>query len=604
MKLKLLILLLSIGLTSKAQEQLVPLKYNPYQGDVNANYNTSKKRASLPFVDDFSYHSDKPDPSLWVESQVYINNTMAVMPPTKGVATFDGLNANGRPYRPDNFGATGFGDSLTAQTIDLSAFSPADSLYISFYLQPQGLGFAPETDDSFFLFLRNANNDWVTYWNRQGTNFLSFEQILLPITDPQFFHDSFQFRFVNFTSLNLNDDVWNLDYVRLEAFRSESDSIDNDIAFSQPPTHFLKNYNSMPYRHFLANAADELNAQQEVWINNLYNTPQTIVIEHEATELFSSTPISSSSLGSLNITARTETNAANLAYNITYTPPSPNDAVTIRNTYYYTAPVVTDRKQNDTLIDDIIFDNYFAYDDGSAELAYFLNPALNQAARTAVKFTLNQADTVQGLSVYFAPQVPSAADKFFSIVLYDALNDNSVVGILHQEDLYKVQYPSGKNEFTTYAFDSPVALAAGDYYIGITQPANFGSDSIYYGIDANNDNNINVLSYSVNGLWFNSNVQGSIMMRPIVGNSFIPTTLNDITKVNTTTISPNPADQIVRINGVASIQSYEILSIDGKQLHAGVNANNIDVSHLPTGLYLVKVILNNDKIEMHKLWKQ
>jgi hypothetical protein len=603
MKIRLLIILLFVGLTTIAQEQLVPLKYNPNQKEDKTVF-SKKKRAGIPFIDDFSYPSSTPDASLWVESQVYINNKMAMLPPTQGVATFDGLNADGRPYRPNNFAASGYGDSLTAQPIDLTSFSPADSLYISFYIQPQGIGFAPETGDSFFLFLRNSTNNWVKYWNRNGSNVYPFQQILLPINDPQFFHDSFQFRFVNFTSLNLNDDVWNLDYVRLEAFRNEADSIDNDISFSQAPTHFLKNYNSMPYRHFLANAAGELNAQQDIWINNLYNTPQTININHTAIELYSSTPISTNNVGSLNITGRTETTVSNPAYTISYMPPNVNDAVTIRNTYYYNAPIVTDRKQNDTLIDDIIFDNYFAYDDGTAELAYFLNPALNQAAKTAVKFTLNQADTVRGLSVYFAPQVPSAANKFFSIVLYDALNDNSVVGVLQQQDLYQVQYPTGKNEFSNYAFDSPMLLAAGDYYIGITQPANFGSDSIYYGIDANNNNNINVLSYSVNGLWFNSNVQGSIMMRPIVGGAFIPTGVNEVTQNKTTSIYPNPATETITIGGNEQIQGYEILSIDGRQVQAGLMEQSIQVGDLPSGIYLLKVMLNNNKIEIHKLWKQ
>ena len=52
----------------------------------------------LPFFDDFAYNSKIPDPARWVDKNVFINQTMAVDPPSIGVATFDGLNSNGTPY--------------------------------------------------------------------------------------------------------------------------------------------------------------------------------------------------------------------------------------------------------------------------------------------------------------------------------------------------------------------------------------------------------------------------------------------------------------------------------------------------------------------------
>ena len=52
----------------------------------------------LPFQDDFSSTEVFPNSSNWMDYQVYINNHMSINAPTLGVATFDGLNEQGRPY--------------------------------------------------------------------------------------------------------------------------------------------------------------------------------------------------------------------------------------------------------------------------------------------------------------------------------------------------------------------------------------------------------------------------------------------------------------------------------------------------------------------------
>jgi hypothetical protein len=151
------ILCCGLFFSAKAQEQVVPLKQTSFANQTL--YGSKKQRLSLPFVDDFSYDSPYPDTSLWLDRLVYINNTMSAEPPTRGVATFDGLNAWGRPYFPSQF-ASGWADSLTSKPIDLSSYSAASQIYLSFYAQPQGLGFAPENTDSLILFFKNNGISW------------------------------------------------------------------------------------------------------------------------------------------------------------------------------------------------------------------------------------------------------------------------------------------------------------------------------------------------------------------------------------------------------------------------------------------------------------
>ena len=96
------LLLLFVSSSLLAQEIIVPVLDNAYLNGNNV-YPKQKKRASLPFLDDFSYKASLPNPALWEEGEVYINNTMGIDVPTQGVATFDGLNEQGRPYNPNNF---------------------------------------------------------------------------------------------------------------------------------------------------------------------------------------------------------------------------------------------------------------------------------------------------------------------------------------------------------------------------------------------------------------------------------------------------------------------------------------------------------------------
>lgn len=587
-----------------AQEKTAALQAIPASKSKMSN-SLNKQRAILPFFDDFSSGDYSLNTALWVENLVYVNNSFGWNMLSKGVATFDGLNAQGRPYRPNDFSASGYGDSLTSQPINFSVYAIADSLYLSFLLQPAGLGFEPETWDSFFVFFRNVNNDWIKIWQKQGSGNAAFTPIHLAINDAQFFHDSFQFRFVNYTSLNSNDDIWNLDYVYLNTNRTEGDIFYEDVAFTETPTSILSPYSSLPYRHYKANEINEKSTSQNLVINNSYPLGFNVNVLHTAKEIISSTNLSSNTINNQSINALSLISLSNPSYNFTYNPPNPNDKVHIRNTYWYAPVNSLDVKSNDSIIADVIFDNYFAYDDGSAEQAYFLYPAINMPSKTAIKFHLNQTDTVRGLAVYFAPQVPSSEGKYFSIILYDSLG-NSIGNdiILKQQDLYQVLYTNNRNEFSTYAFDQAVVVPAGDYYIGISQPANFGSDSIYYGLDVNTNHNIDVLSYNVNGYWYNSSIQGSIMMRAIVGSSFVPTKVEEVIQ-NELHFYPNPVQDYLILQGEEIWEQYIIYAIDGKVMEKGtITQNKINTSKLSSGHYCLQIKSKKGIIKTTQICKQ
>ena len=73
--------------------------------------------------------------SLWLDNDVYINNTFHIGAPTIGVATFDGIDSLGHAYDMTQDNSYGIGDYLTSKPINLEGKT---DVVLSFYYQQQG----------------------------------------------------------------------------------------------------------------------------------------------------------------------------------------------------------------------------------------------------------------------------------------------------------------------------------------------------------------------------------------------------------------------------------------------------------------------------------
>jgi hypothetical protein len=243
------------------QEVMTGLYTNPALKNTSyKTHHTSTSKGTtmlcLPFIDDFSYNNIFPNNSLWANKNVFINSSTAKNPITIGVATFDALNDTGALY--SNANAYSFGaDTLTSNPIRLdsvfgsspASISIADSLYFSFFYQPQGNGNSPQTDDSLVLeFYSPITGIWNHVWSSKGMTMSAFNSqyntwfkfVSIPITDSlNYFQQGFQFRFSNYASVTNNTlpswagnvDNWNIDYVVLNIGRNKNDSTYKDIAF-------------------------------------------------------------------------------------------------------------------------------------------------------------------------------------------------------------------------------------------------------------------------------------------------------------------------------------------------------------------------------------
>ena len=260
-----------------------------------------------------------------------------------------------------------------------------------------------------------------------------------------------------------------------------------------------------------------------------------------------------------------------------------------------TSPINDFSKQNDTLIKTQIFDNYLAYDDGTAEKSYYLALFATLPGSVVMEHHLNVKDTVKGFSIYFGQQVPTAVQKFFSINIFTKLagiDGASADELLYTEDFLQPQYTDTQNAFTVYKLTIPVPLPIGTFYMGTMQPAASGSDTLYFGLDVNRVGG-NHAYYNVLSQWSPSLVSGAIMMRPLLGQDVQATDVKDIVVAASTqpkrTFYPNPAQTEITITDKTATE-YQLTDLSGRVVQKGeISASKtISIATLPAGIYLFR----------------
>jgi hypothetical protein len=602
---------------SFCQEFAGPVRCNPL---LNNHHHTAppgktlKKAAAtlfLPFFEDFTGYNLYPDSNKWADFEVYINNTMGVRPISRGVATFDDLNAIGIPYDSFNNSNFRYADSLTSQPIDISGNTAADSVYLSFFYQPQGNGFYPLNQDSLQLYLKTIYGGYQLVWSVPGTSLQPFKQVMIPITDSLYFHNAFQFRFVNRAALYWADAVWNVDYIRMDQGRNMNDTGVNDIAFTSDPTFFLNDYTSMPYRQFMANPPIETAPKYTDSIHNNLGITVPITYGFSALALNTGATLQSAVLSGASLPPGNVQQITNSAYTSTIPLSSVKryDRVVFENTHFIQSSAFTGPSANDTIIKDQVFDNYLAYDDGSAEKSYYLNLLPTLPGKIQIEYHLNQPDTLRGMAVYFGRQIPFPFYKAFSIQVYSQLAGvNGSIGdnLLLQQDLNIPFYVDSVNHFTIYKLDNPFPMPAGTFYMGTLQPQGSGDDSIYFGLDVNRIGG-NHAYYNVLNLWNPSLISGAIMMRPLLGQTVVGSGVHNVQSVATQwQAGPNPAKNTLQFTFDGDDRlTYRVADIQGRILLQGMVADkeSVDISQLIPGMYFVTLTGNGVTAAPQKIVK-
>ncbi len=599
-----------------AQEQLVGLQMNPVQAKYAQDHTATKQKNDtvtplfLPFFDNFHQDSPMPNAQLWQASNVFINTSYQYRPADLGVATFDALMADGYLY-PDASQFAFPADTLCSQPIRLDSIAQLtlqpltrkDSLYLSFYYQPQGRGDAPEVQDVLTLdFYSPVFDVWYEVWSSEGMTMEAFhqqegtyaKQVLIPITDSvKFYASGFKFRFHNTASLASNSqpdwqsnaDMWNIDMVYLNTQRNRFDSTYRKIAFVSPPPSMIKRYWSMPYKQYKNDPTNSMKDSLDILISNLdkiaYIANYSYHISNQTSQLD-------------HYDGGTATIQPFIHYGyIDYPRFSKPPVITffsIHNQtgqHYKITHTIQDEGQTgvgDTMTFWQEFRDYYAYDDGVPEAGYGSSTA---GAKAALQFHLNTKDTLRQIQMYFNPTLTGVNEKYFNLMVWKTLEPEQV--LLSQR--VKAKPEGGLYTFTTYDLEQELVLG-NDFYIGFEQ---LTSDNLNVGFDFSQDSKDYLFYLGNDGQWYNSLYEGSLMMRPVLGTAAVGIEEQQAMEKTAWRLFPNPIqDGVLHLehkdsNKTHSLQLY-IYDNMGRMLRQMPWQNTVDVSALPAGMYLMRCI--------------
>lgn len=561
----------------------------------------------LPFFEDFSEPWHKPNAERWLDESVYVNTTLPLLPPSIGVATFDGLNFNGDPY--GNSTESNSADTLTSSPINLN-YPPSDSIYLSFFYQPKGLGNFPEFVDSLTLEFRNpTDSTWNWAWGTKGEdypqNFRQFLQVMVPVKDTAYLKKGFQFRFRNYAQQNGSWDHWHLDYILLDRGRFKNDTSRADLSFMYMPKSIIKDYESVPLWHFMPQSIANMDTLFNLSLSNPSNTSNFRTFKYlYLNDDFPEERRDSLLVAGLGpIQPRQEfvyTDAVKYAFE------DPGTEATTYRLRNYINFIPTDPQDffpaNDTIEYLQIFSNYYALDDGSAEERLNINN--NGGGFVAQRFDLLQGDSLKAVQFYFNRTVEIGAGSPFFLMVWGAGANQPGDLLLSQS----VDYPpsEGINRFVTFEINEPIFLPAGSYYFGWSQSTNF---PVNLGFDRNINNNDRIF-YNLSGTWYNFAAQeGTLMIRPMFRYPYdLYVNLQKVAdQAENWKIYPNPANHLVHIetDGNPAGGQIQLYDASGRMIHVQTlhgAKNTLLISEFPKGLYFLRLTADDNRhFEIKKL---
>ena len=599
-----------------------------------ATQRSNQKMLDLPFFDDFSYSSPFPVASHWVDKHVFINNTWANDPVSIGVATFDGLNAGGSPYSTQSqFGSS---DTLTSVPLNLGGLPVA---YISYYVQPKGLGDAPEPNSDLVLEFLTADGEWQEVERHiQSLRVIPRDSILqFAFVEPisitgDYLYDGFQFRFRNFSLRNGAVDLWHLDYVRVE----EEPTIKaiEDLAFTKLPQHLFNTYTSVPWIHFINPGSglpnEELRSDRQFEVFN--HTTQTIsanngllrllnVTEGQGERLFPALDlftnraiITQRQFLEHNIPFPYADRIENLQSSIFI---QQNNRASIKTQYEMNPSPQADIPEitrNDTVFTVTEMNDYYSYDDGSAESAILISEL---GGSGAMEFFNYKTDSIRGFQIQIPRLVAGAASGTITLKVWlDNLSSEPIVE-LPISPFFLDEFRDTLQAFITYTIKdrisgelAPVELPRGVFFVGWEQ-GGCRSNCVPVGLDKNRPEIASRVFLNEDGNWrqvessgLYPNLKGALMLRPIVGDktpidSELATSTKELSVNQVLQVFPNPASDLAHIQLFeGDYENYHIgiHNALGQLVKQGPLSPTLDLANYQTGIYFLqfKNIITNE----------
>lgn len=606
-----------------AQESVNPMLFNPYLKD-QTNHKKSVKSSlaslSLPFFDDFSDASrvkSIPNQNLWRDKNVYINTSFGFEPISIGVATFDAIDSTGRLYSKASQNLYFNADTLTSQFINLKNRIPADSIYLSFFCQAGGFGDVPDENDYLYLLFSQPGTkplQWDTVWFSNKIRPFDFKQFFVAVDQEKWLKDSFQFRFVNRVSINLinndpgkntNGDIWNLDYVYLNANRTYTDSAyQEDYAIIYPPFQsMLKGFESIPWSQYkLPTVYSKIRADRiSIPIRNYRDNSINVESEIGFFDVYENVEIE------LN-TNSSEADPDSLFYIQEAIPKLISDMkdsalFEIRLNIYSDT---FDNPVNNSVSYQQVLSNYFAYDDGTAEYGYGISGEGSSTSMFAMRFETFKEEALKSVKMFLneslAPRESISKNFYLTIWNEKTLDNRKIPGdTLYKKNIGQFNDTIG---WKTYKIDTFLVLPK-VYYIGWVQQSEYFGN---VGFDINRNYSKNAF-YNLQGTpegWIQSAIDGTVMIRPVIDPKANVT--NATVNKETISVYPNPAVDV--LNFILPDEFYgknfriQISSITGfYNMVKEQSQDYLNIQHLQPGVYILKITKPDGSVMTSKFIK-
>ncbi|WP_181308189.1 T9SS type A sorting domain-containing protein [Rufibacter sp. XAAS-G3-1] len=490
---------------------------------------------SLPFFDDFAQSEGAPDATRWLtRGGVSVTNRLAANPPSIYAASFDGLNAEGQPY--GNSTAVGPTDTLTSKPLNLSTLQPQDSLYLSFYWQAGGLVDAPDFSSSNLYSLqlefKEANGTWNSVWSQRGTGRSTmFAPVMVALRESRYLYNGFQFRWVSSGRQSGLRDVWHVDYAYLDRNRRQGQLQTYDVALTQRLPSLLQRYSAMPIWQFLESPTGETRQQVGSELANLSNVPAALSWRAYVKNLTTSA-VDTFLRGSAPVNAgvRTPITAAPpSAFLSSQNQPYSLETVLFLNTKepnFYT-------RYNDTLRRRTDLQDFYAYDDGSAETG-FSYPS-GTAVQLGYQFDVNKADRIKAVRIFFTGTNTPGTELFLRIW---ADNNGRPADQPVYEQRFVLPAATGLNNWLEITLDRQIEVQ-GRFYVGYRQPS--GGVFVNVGFDLNENTDGKLFALNGATAWGAvENLGGALLLRPVMTGTL--TSAGDELATSEALLYPNPTN--------------------------------------------------------------
>jgi hypothetical protein len=197
-----------------------------------------------------------------------------------------------------------------------------------------------------------------------------------------------------------------------------------------------------------------------------------------------------------------------------------------------------------------------------------------------------------------------ANKRAFDIMVWDD-NNGKPGNVIYSVEEVMVEQSGKINGFYTYNVPGGVALN-GIFYVGWKQRS---ETFLNAGFDINTPHNGKQF-YWLNGEWQQSQVDGSVMIRPVMGDRLKITSVNDTYYKDKMLINlwPNPATDYFTVNAGEQVISgsvyVSILDLSGRELIKVPYSEQININSLHEGIYIVITTLNGKPLGYNRLIKK